>query len=968
MTRLVLVLLAGLIWAGAPASSVLAQSATDLAADQRQKAAEFQRLYQRSGQSRDSEAVVDAARAALKLAGELDPWPFSDPRELMTGTLNLRMGDAYADRRQGKRADNLEQSISAYQDALALFRDERHKAIWAETQNHLGIVFRHRIRGDRALNLEHSIAAYEAALTVYTREDFRLEWGMVQNNLGIAYSNRIRGNQADNLERSVKAYEEALTVRTRAEFPESWARTQVNLGVTYVRRVRGNRSDNIELAIAAYKAGGEIFTRERFADNWATVQLNLGDAYASRIAGVRADNLELAIRGYGDALTVYTRADSPEDFADIQVNLGLAYTDRVAGDKTDNLRRAIAAYQAALTIFSPAEAWPLKHLQASRLLGQTLLEARDWRAAGEAFAAARQAFRLLFGEGVDETEARELITQAGTLFADAAYAAVQNGELEAALSLVNEGKARLLAVTLRQQALDLPPDKRARHAALKAEIRELSRLTETTSGMDRAAALERLTALRNELRELIESARGREAPGEALAAATALVADGGAIIAPVVTKVGAKILIVTAGPGGKASIKPLDLARLTSTRLDQLARGDVPGVIGGWRGNYEKNYRLVKLATEIEALAFLAGLFPDLFSDKLRERQAEFDRLDQEWRDAIVGIAELGSFFVGPLEASLAALGVWPGARLIWMPTGALGHLPLGLAREAPDQPALAERYEIVYAPNLQALRAAQRQIAADTSSSVAVIANPTGDLKYAEMEAMVVAGHFDPEARKILDRSNGTRDAVLAELSHRSYWHFSTHGKFSWDDARQSALALRDQVLTVGELVETSEIKGLKRPRLVALSACETGLYDLATNPDEFTGFPGTFMALGAAGVLSTLWPVEDRATMLLMAKFYDLHRNAGLTPPAALKGAQGWLRTASKNELLAYAKTRLDAERFALLEKTFQDDRIQVRYGVVINLPPLGAHSTDPKLATPSGPPFAHPFYWAAFIYDGL
>src|SRR5262249_1953232 len=297
------------------------------------------------------------------------------------------------------------------------------------------------------------------------------------------------------------------------------------------------------------------------------------------------------------------------------------------------------------------------------------------------------------------------------------------------------------------QALDLPPEKRARHAALKAEIREMSRLAESTTGMDRAAALERLTALRNELRELIESARGKEAPGEAAAAARALVAEGGAIIAPVVTKVGAKILIVTAGPGGKTIIRPLDLARLTSARLDQIVRGDTPDMVGGWRGNYEKNYRLVKLATEIEALSFLAGLLPDVFADKLKAAQDEFDRLDQEWRDAIVSVADLGSFFVAPLQATLSSLGVKSGARLIWMPTGALGHLPLSLARAAPDKPSLAELYEIVYAPNLQALRAAQRQIAALSGASAAVIANPTGDLKYADMEATVVAGHFNPDA-----------------------------------------------------------------------------------------------------------------------------------------------------------------------------------------------------------------------------
>ena len=79
---------------------------------------------------------------------------------------------------------------------------------------------------------------------------------------------------------------------------------------------------------------------------------------------------------------------------------------------------------------------------------------------------------------------------------------------------------------------------------------------------------------------------------------------------------------------------------------------------------------------------------------------------------------------------------------------------------------------------------------------------------------------------------------------------------------------------LTVGQLLETD---GLGRPRLVVLSACETGLYDIRSSPDEFVGLPGTFIALGAAGVLGTLWPVSDAATALLIARFYELHLGEG-------------------------------------------------------------------------------------------
>ena len=110
-------------------------------------------------------------------------------------------------------------------------------------------------------------------------------------------------------------------------------------------------------------------------------------------------------------------------------------------------------------------------------------------------------------------------------------------------------------------------------------------------------------------------------------------------------------------------------------------------------------------------------------------------------------------------------------------------------------------------------------------------------------------------------------------------------------------------QRLSVGRLLETD---GLGRPRLVVLSACETGLYDIDRNPDEFIGLPGTFTALGAAGVLGTLWPVNDTATALLIAKFYDLHMGGRLAPPTALRQAQLWLRQATNADLAGLRQGR--------------------------------------------------------------
>jgi CHAT domain len=129
---------------------------------------------------------------------------------------------------------------------------------------------------------------------------------------------------------------------------------------------------------------------------------------------------------------------------------------------------------------------------------------------------------------------------------------------------------------------------------------------------------------------------------------------------------------------------------------------------------------------------------------------------------------------------------------------------------------------------------------------------------------------------------------------------------------------------LTVGRLLETD---GLGRPRLVVLSACETGLYDINDNPDEFIGLPSTFTALGASGVLGTLWPVSDVATALLIAKFYELHMGLGVAPPTALWRAQLWLRQATNAELEAYTRPateqgRLENRHVAEIERDLGEE----------------------------------------------
>jgi CHAT domain-containing protein len=80
---------------------------------------------------------------------------------------------------------------------------------------------------------------------------------------------------------------------------------------------------------------------------------------------------------------------------------------------------------------------------------------------------------------------------------------------------------------------------------------------------------------------------------------------------------------------------------------------------------------------------------------------------------------------------------------------------------------------------------------------------------------------------------------------SRRKLTGTSTHERFNRE--AQSALALKDSApLSMGDLFETEQ---LGHPRLVVLSACETGLYESDRTPDEFIGLPGAFMSVGAVG-----------------------------------------------------------------------------------------------------------------------
>ncbi len=233
-------------------------------------------------------------------------------------------------------------------------------------------------------------------------------------------------------------------------------------------------------------------------------------------------------------------------------------------------------------------------------------------------------------------------------------------------------------------------------------------------------------------------------------------------------------------------------------------------------------------------------------------------------------LAQLQALVWAPLAAAVGAAG-----RVIVVPHEELGALPFA-ALMAGGQ-ALGQRHQFAFAPSArEALRGLRRP--PRTVRRVLALGEPSR-LAHAGREAEFVAALFAGGQALVGPAAN------VAALRERAgavdLLHFACHAQFRADSPRFSALHLHGEALTA-DLVE-----GLALPACtVVLSACDTGRADTGASA-EMVGLVRAFLVAGAARVLASLWPVDDRVTADFMARFYARLQD-GAPPGLALQGAQ--------------------------------------------------------------------------------
>lgn len=233
-------------------------------------------------------------------------------------------------------------------------------------------------------------------------------------------------------------------------------------------------------------------------------------------------------------------------------------------------------------------------------------------------------------------------------------------------------------------------------------------------------------------------------------------------------------------------------------------------------------------------------------------------------------LASLYSKLLAPLQSNIGRRGI------VVVPSGPLHYVPFHALQEGGRY--LIQDHEVTYAPSAAVWSSLPKKQLPDPAKSM-LIGFADEAIPLVDSEISAIAGTM-PHA-EVYVGSDATFPAYLGGSSNKELIHISCHGEFRSDNPMFSSLHLADGWVTVNDIARQR-----LRAKLVTLSACETGLNEVAAG-DEILGLARGFLSAGAANIVLSLWTVNDAATAELMQDFYAAIQR-GKDVSASLQEAQ--------------------------------------------------------------------------------
>jgi CHAT domain-containing protein len=587
----------------------------------------------------------------------------------------------------------------------------------------------------------------------------------------------------------------------------------------------------------------------------------------------------------------------------------------------------VATIRRALEDLSPESA-PYDCREAARRLGGMAANAGDWPVAAEAWEqAVFAAIAAVDARATPDGRFAEVVENLN-ICRWAAYALTRAGNPRRAIEVLELGRARELATWLRRDVVDLQ-EVRELDAQLCGRFLDLERRVAASAraGMaadDVAAAhiAEELSRTIEEIRQLSGLDSFLKPPSLEQTVSGMTIADS---IAYPLTAQGAAWLILRKGVDGGPEIEVVDVPGVTS--LTTLAALAPPGEAGDGVGG------------------FLTALNSD-----------DVDAIDI----AIANAApHLGPALLKPLADALAARGC---TSVCVVPIGLLALVPLHALSwdDGGGQRCLLDEFDVKYAPSAYVHAVCRTRANRPPSfDKLLAVGNPMPQaqpLPGAEREARLVHAIVPAKQKVLLHGTAATKDAVLAALPAASHAHLACHGRAAMNDPRGFDAALwfaADSPASAAEILDLD----LSQVRLIVTSACETAVVPSYAGADEALSLSSIFLGAGAAGVVASLWSVDDYATSFLMVRFYEELVASPANPAHALRFAQLWLRDLNAEEEARYAS------RHAAL-------RVEHARRYAAHEPGRGRRAEQRSMPTwqTSRNPFARPSMWAAFAFCGV
>ena len=230
---------------------------------------------------------------------------------------------------------------------------------------------------------------------------------------------------------------------------------------------------------------------------------------------------------------------------------------------------------------------------------------------------------------------------------------------------------------------------------------------------------------------------------------------------------------------------------------------------------------------------------------------------------------------VSPIVDYLAEMGVPEKSRIWWCPTSELSGLPLHAAGlYQPGQKNLPDIYISSYTTTLSALIRARSNTSGQFSvPKLLVVGQPGETLPNVEVEIdhLCQLGDFVD----VLVGAEANHDQVLHGLQQHSWAHFACHGHLG--DITQPFHASFElhggSSLTLLELIQAK----LPNAELAFLSACHSAEGGFIT-PDETIHLAAALQFCGFRSVVGTLWAMADEDGPTISKEFYKyMFRNPG-------------------------------------------------------------------------------------------